>query len=77
MATIRSVVWIFDWHSFRAHQKPSMRKTTFPDHHKERNKQRKTKPQAIHHHNPPGTKFARQILERTYTKAKTLEILGL
>ena len=54
-----------------------MRKTTIPDHHKERNKQRKTKPQAVHHHNPPGTKFARQILERTYTKEKALEILGL
>ena len=54
-----------------------MRKTTIPDHHKERNKQRKTKPQAIHHHNPSGTKFARQILERTYTKEKALKILGL
>ena len=54
-----------------------MRKTTIPDHHKERNKQRKTKSQAIHRHNPPGTKFARQILERTYTKEKALKILGL
>ena len=54
-----------------------MRKTSFPDHHKERNKQRKTKPQAIHTVYPAGTKFARQILERIYTKKKTLELLGL
>ena len=54
-----------------------MRKTELPDHHRERNKQRKTKPQAIHHHHPPGTKFKRKILHNTYTKAKTLQLLGL
>jgi len=54
-----------------------MRKTKIPDHHKERNKQRKTKPQAIHTVYPAGTKFARQILERTYTKEKALKLLGL
>ena len=54
-----------------------MRKTKIPDHHKERNKQRKTKPQAIHTVYPAGTKFARKILERTYTKEKALKLLGL
>jgi len=54
-----------------------MRRTDIPDHHKERQNQRKTKPQAIHRHHPPGTKLARKFLHHTYTKSKTLQLLGL
>ena len=46
-----------------------MRKTCLPDHHKKRNEQKKTRSQAIHVVNPPGSKMALRILKRQHPKA--------
>ena len=45
-----------------------MRKTELPDHHKKRNDQKKTRSQAIHVVNPPGSKMALRILKRRFPK---------
>ena len=52
-----------------------MRKTKQPDHHKHRNERKKTRSQAIHIVNPPGSKMALRILKRQHPKAVAQLIL--
>ena len=46
----------------------SVRKTKQSDHHKHRNERKKTRSQAIHVVNPPGSKTALRLLKRRFPK---------